>query len=364
MDLKTNVQIHPNKIRQILILSLVIIIGYILFREMTFMISSFLGAVAFYMILRLTMFKMVYQWKWKKWLAALTLIILSLLVIVLPLSLIINQLLDKLLPYIQDTTTLENNVYKVQAYLQSKFHVDVLSTSNMEKIPDLITKAGTSVIGGSFNMIMNLIIMYFILWFMLVSGGEMERYIRNNLPFKNTNTATLLKELRASVISNAIGIPVLAVCQGLLAILGYYLFNVPDAVLWGIITGVASVVPFVGTAIVWIPISLLAFAKGDMSNGWWLLGWGAIVIGSSDNIIRMVLQKFMADVHPLITVFGVIVGLSLFGFFGLIFGPLLVSMFLLLVRVYSDEFISPRKVDVITGSEEKKQHEEETDNKD
>ena len=358
MDLKTNVQIHPNKIRQILVLSIIIIIGYILFREMTFMISAFLGAVAFYMILRMTMFKMVYHWKWKKWLAALTLIILSLIVIVLPLALIINQLLDKLLPYVQDTSLLEKNIDKIQLYLQTKFHIDLLSTSNMEKIPELMTKAGTSVIGGSFNMIMNLIIMYFILWFMLVSGGDMERYIRNNLPFKNTNTATLLKELRSSVISNAVGIPVLAVCQGLLAILGYYLFDVPDAVLWGIITGVASVVPFVGTAIVWIPIALLSFAKGDISNGWWLTAWGAIVIGSSDNIIRMVLQKFMADVHPLITVFGVIVGLSLFGFFGLIFGPLLVSMFLLLVRVYCDEFISPRKVEVITGNEEKKHHDE------
>ena len=176
-----------------------------------------------------------------------------------------------------------------------------------------------------------------------------------SLPFKNTNTNTLLKELRASVVSNAIGIPVLAVCQGLLAILGYYLFGVNDFVLWGIMTGVASVVPFVGTAIVWIPISLLAFANGDIANGWWLLGWGTIIIGSSDNVIRMVLQKFMADVHPLITVLGVIVGLNLWGFFGLIFGPLLVSMFLLLVRVYSDEFISPRKVEVITGNEEKKE---------
>jgi len=105
-------------------------------------------------------------------------------------------------------------------------------------------------------------------------------------------------------------------------------------------------VPFVGTTLIWLPIALLAFARGDTSIGYWLLLWGAVVIGSMDNVIRFILQKYMADVHPLITVFGVIVGLNLFGFVGLIFGPLLLSLFLLLIRIYNDEFISPRHVEI------------------
>lgn len=311
---------------------------------MAFMMGAFLGAVALYMLMRKPMFKMVFEWKTKRWTASLILIILSLGVIVLPFALIINILIEKLLPQLQNPTVLMNSVNKISQFVQAKFNIDLLSNANVEKLPGIFANVGTKVLGGTLSMVLNVVVMYFILWFMLMKGGEMERSVRNNLPLKNTNIEKLLQEARAMIVSNAVGIPVLAVFQGFLASIGYYIFNVDQPVLWGIVTGIASVVPFVGTTLIWLPIALLAFAKGDTSNGYWLLLWGAVVIGSMDNVIRFILQKYMADIHPLITVFGVIVGLNLFGFLGLIFGPLLFSLFLLLVRIYNDEFISPRPV--------------------
>jgi predicted PurR-regulated permease PerM len=90
----------------------------------------------------------------------------------------------------------------------------------------------------------------------------------------------------------------------------------------------------------WVPLTILTFANGDTTNGYWMAFWGLIVIGGSDNVFRFVLQKYMADIHPLITVFGVIIGLNMFGFLGLIFGPLLISLFILLGRIYYDEFVA------------------------
>ena len=249
------------------------------------------------------------------------------------------------MPIIQDPTILMSNLNKIDQFVHDRFKFDLLSTNNVEKLPGIATNIGTKVLGGTLSMVLNVVLMYFILWFMLVKAKEMEASVRTRLPLKNTNVEKLIKEVKGMVISNSVGIPVLAVFQGILAAIGYMIFGVEEAVLWGIITGIASVVPFVGTMIIWLPIALLAFAKGDTVNGWWLLLWGAVVIGSMDNVIRFILQKYMADVHPLITVFGVIVGLNLFGFLGLIFGPLLFSLFLLLVRIYNDEFISPRPVE-------------------
>lgn len=329
-----------------MILALVLGLGLLLYNQMAFMLSAFLGAVALYMIMRKPMFKMVYEWKTKRWSAALILIILSLGIIVLPFTLVINILITKLLPLVQNPALLTNSINQIDNYIQGKFHIDLLSDTNVDKLPGIVTNVGSKVVGGTLSMVLNVIIMYFILWFMLVKAGEMERSIRHNLPLKNTNINKLLQETRAMVVSNAVGIPVLAIFQGILASIGYYIFDVSEPVLWGIMTGIASVVPFVGTTLIWLPIALLAFAKGEANNGYWLLLWGALIIGSMDNVIRFVLQKFMADVHPLITVFGVIVGLNLFGFLGLIFGPLLLSLFLLLVRIYNDEFISPRPVDL------------------
>jgi predicted PurR-regulated permease PerM len=143
------------------------------------------------------------------------------------------------------------------------------------------------------------------------------------------------------VLSNTIGIPVLGAIQGIVAMIGYFMFGVENAVVWGVVTGIASVIPFVGTMAAWVPLTILTFANGDTTNGYWLAFWGLVVIGGSDNVFRFILQKYIADIHPLVTVFGVIVGLNLFGFLGLIFGPLLFSLFVVLVRIYYDEFVIP-----------------------
>jgi predicted PurR-regulated permease PerM len=141
----------------------------------------------------------------------------------------------------------------------------------------------------------------------------------------------------------------MGIIQGGLAVLGYWLFDAPDPLLWGIVTGICSFIPFVGTMAAWVPIAILSFANGDTGNGLAQTAWGLIVIGGSDNVFRMILQKKIGDIHPLITVFGVIVGLNMFGFLGLIFGPLLISLFLLLVKIYINEFINPaEKVETIT----------------
>jgi predicted PurR-regulated permease PerM len=338
MQFNNEARIHPNIIRQILLLAVILLMGIILYREMTFMVAAVLGAIALYTLMRKLMFTMVHKWKMKKWAAAWILIIASLAIIVIPFAVVIDILIKKLIPYLQDTTRITDTLEQVEKYIHNRFGVDILSQENQAKIPGVLAQFGTKVVGSTLTMVANVFIMYFILWFMLVKSAEMEAGLRRNLPFKFTNNNILLNEIKGMVVSNAVGIPVLGLIQGILASVGYYIFGVDQPVLWGIITGLASAIPFVGTTLVWLPISIIAFAKGNVGAGWGLLIWGAVVIGSSDNVIRFVLQKYMADVHPLITVFGVIVGLNLFGFMGLIFGPLLFSLFLLLIRIYRDEF--------------------------
>jgi predicted PurR-regulated permease PerM len=173
---------------------------------------------------------------------------------------------------------------------------------------------------------------------MLMKVGQIQRWLLRALPVKRENADSVLKEIREMIMSNSIGIPVLGAVQGIVAMIGYSMFGVEEPILWGIITGIASVIPILGTMAAWVPLTILAFARGDTSNGIWLALWGLIIIGGSDNVFRFILQKYLADIHPLITVFGVILGLNLFGFMGIIFGPLILSLFLLLVRIYYDEF--------------------------
>ncbi len=332
-------QIHPNKIRQVLLLATLAGLGWILWREMYFMFTGFLGAVAMYVLLRKPMMYLVFKRKWKHWLAALVLILLSLFVIIYPFAWIINILVERLAPHITDTSGLQKSLGEIDTFLHERYNFDLLSLSNIEKVSGYATTIGSKVISTTLSTITNLFVTYFILWFMLMRVGHIQRWLRKALPVHRSNADKVIREIREMVMSNSIGIPVLGAVQGIVAMIGYSLFGVEEPILWGIITGIASVIPIVGTMAAWVPLTILAFARGDTGNGIWLVLWGLFIIGGSDNVFRFILQKYLADIHPLITVFGVIFGLNLFGFMGIIFGPLLLSLFLLLMRIYFDEFV-------------------------
>jgi predicted PurR-regulated permease PerM len=145
------------------------------------------------------------------------------------------------------------------------------------------------------------------------------------------------------VWSNALGIPLMGVVQGLAGLLAYWLVGVDDPWLWFAITFVSGMLPVIGVALAYVPLSLILLANGLQWEALFIFLYGFIVVGSVDNLARMWLLQKIGHVHPVITLFGVIVGLKLFGFIGFIFGPILISMFILLLRIYHKEFDQPVK---------------------
>jgi predicted PurR-regulated permease PerM len=174
---------------------------------------------------------------------------------------------------------------------------------------------------------------------MLYYYKEIPQWIEKYLPLGTENTAIFIKELESMTLSNVIGSPLLALIQSVAAIIGFYLFGVDEALFWGFMCGFLSFVPFIGSALVYIPIGILMLSLGRQWQGIATLVYGIVVIGNIDNVMRFVIQKKFADVHPLITVFGVIIGLQLFGLPGLIFGPLMISYFILGVKIYRTKYV-------------------------
>lgn len=356
-------KISANKVRQILFLLAVLSLGIILYLQMSFMLSAFLGAMALYMILRRPMIRLVFDKKWKKWAAATLLMTLSFLVIVLPFAWIAYILADKITPFLQKPEIIKSTFEKMQTYLIQHVHLDLLSDANMDKVTSAVTNFIPTLLSSTLTTLANVVVMYFLLWFLLINAGSIERWLQRNLPFHPDNRQKVIHEVKESVMSNAVGLPIMGAIQGIIAGIGYWIFKAPDPLLWGIVTGICSFIPFVGTMAAWVPIAILSFASGDTGNAIGQVIWGLIVIGMSDNVFRMILQKRIGDIHPIITVFGVIVGLNMFGFLGLIFGPLLISLFLLLVEIYINEYVNPElNVEPITqrNAEEKSGESSET----
>ena len=139
------------------------------------------------------------------------------------------------------------------------------------------------------------------------------------------------------VRSNAIGIPLLAVVQGVVAFVGY-LSSTPRAAVWACCCS-SQIIPIFGTALIWLPLAGYMALTGDWGPAIGLLLYGGLVVTHVDNVVRFIMQKKMADTHPLVTIFGVFIGLSLFGFMGVIFGPLMLEMFVFCVNIFKKKYL-------------------------
>jgi len=335
--------IHQNRVRQIIFLLIIALLGLLLFNELYTFLPALLGAVTLYIVMRRWMFYLVIKKKWRKgWTAAL-LMLLSMIVILLPIALLINMLSSKITFAIEHSNELVESLKKVVSDIELKFNIKIARDENINRLGDFIRSSIPRLLGATFNTLGTIFFMYFILYFMLVNGRKMEANIYEHMPLKDENAVMLGTEVKNMVLSNSVVIPLIAVLQGIVALIGYLIIGVNEPWFWFVVTCITAMLPVVGAALAYVPLAIIFFANGDTGKGIFMLIYGFGVIGLVDNIFRFTLARKIGNVHPLVTVFGVIIGLSVFGFIGLIFGPLLISLFLLLLKIYSSEFITKQR---------------------
>ncbi|WP_343700511.1 AI-2E family transporter [Chitinophaga sp.] len=346
-----------ERLKQIIFLLILAFLGILLFKELYAFFPGFLGAVTLYVLSRRAMFRLVEVRKWRKNWAAALIMVLSFLIILLPISMLVNMLTAKVTYAITHSSELIKGIEAMNARLQESMGIDLMSDARLQKLQEYITNVLPGFVGATFNTLTAVAIMYFILYFMLVNAREMEEALYEYIPLKDENVELLGKEMKNMVISNAIGIPLIALIQGVVSLIGYLIFGVPEAVFWFVVTSFTAMLPIIGAAAVYVPMGIYMLSAGETWQGIAVLAYGFGVVGTSDNLFRMMLARKIGDVHPLITIFGVIIGVSLFGFIGLIFGPLLISLFIVLIRIYSNEYlVKKREVKIVKThhSKEKK----------
>lgn len=327
-----------QKLRQASFYVLLIAFGIFLFKEFLSFLPAFLGALTFYIMMRNTNDYLTRKKKWKKGLAASALMLISFLIVLVPVWLFINLLSGKVQAVIDNSTAFEAALVKTVTSIEQSLQIEILNQKNIQQISIKLAALLPDLLGATFNSLTSLVIMYFLLYFMLTGSRNMEAWLYEHIPLKDENVNLIGKELNTLVVSNTIGIPLTALLQGIVALIGYWAIGVPDTGFWFVITCIAAMIPFVGAALAYVPVALLLFADGHSTKCIIMLIYGFGIVGSVDNIFRFALQKKLGDIHPLITVFGVIIGLNLFGFIGLIFGPILLSLFILLIKIYLNEF--------------------------
>jgi predicted PurR-regulated permease PerM len=173
---------------------------------------------------------------------------------------------------------------------------------------------------------------------MLFSWRSVTEMIVYYFPYKKENSELFAKELIAQTYSNVLGAPLLAMIQGVISIIGFYIFGLKEPVFWGAMCAFLSFVPYIGSALVWVPAGIIQLSMAQQWQGIGILIYGIVAISSINHIFRFIFQKKVAHVHPLVTVFGIIVGVDWFGLPGLIFGPILISYFFIMIKIYRMEY--------------------------
>jgi predicted PurR-regulated permease PerM len=344
--------IYSYKQRNTIVLAILILLGCFIIYSLRTIAGSVLSTIVLYTILRPIYIYLTEKWMLKRWLSALVIIFSSLIVIVLPFLALSVMVIGKISEFNNDPMRIKVIIQKIDDFAGSKFNQPDLVDKGIQKASDFATELFPSVLGGAANIFLGLVVMYFLLYFMFVERETFEKGLLKYAPFREQNALKFATELRNTTNSNVLGQGFIAIVQGALVSLAFFIFGINDAIFWGVISTFLSFLPVVGAPIVFVPAALIELANGNAFAGWGLLLFGFIIITNIDNVIRLMIAKKVSDTHPIITVIGVLIGIPMFGILGLVFGPLLLSYFILTIRIYETSKLASERLEKIKSVED------------
>lgn len=185
-----------------------------------------------------------------------------------------------------------------------------------------------------FISLFNLLLMLVILFFIYRDGRRLEESFWSVIPLPGEDKKTLKENLSRVLTAGVIGILGTCIVQGILGGIGFWIGGLPSPVLFGSLMAVAALIPFVGTAFIWVPGGIYLLLAGKTAKGIFLLAWGVLVVGSADNVIRPLLIGGKADLPVSLMALGAIGGFAAFGLKGVVIGPVILSLSLVLFTMY------------------------------
>jgi predicted PurR-regulated permease PerM len=223
--------------------------------------------------------------------------------------------------------------------------VEELISELLKNIPVLLQSLSSyliSIIRVGFDqaasLIFNLMIFFISFFFLLIDGGKFVDYTFKLLPINALHERQISKKFTSLCYAWIVVNLLLAFIQGSMAAIGFAIIGVPSPLIWGIVTMFAAFIPFVGSGIIWVSIAIIYLILGQYYAALFITIWGALLISSSDNILRPFFLKEGIKIHPLIVFLAVFGGFFAFGIPGLVIGPIIMVFLSTLLYIYELEF--------------------------
>ncbi len=214
-------------------------------------------------------------------------------------------------------------------------------------VANFVVEKGTALLGRTGSFFTNLVLMLFVLFFVLRDGRELWDAVTHLSPLRESQERLLVERFRTVSRSAIVGAFGTALAQGIAGGVGLALVGLPG-LFWGAVMAFASLVPFVGTALIWVPATAFLYLTGHPGKALFLLAWCAVLIGSIDNFLRPMLARGEGELGTLWIFFAILGGLELWGLAGLIYGPLVFGLCAALLSLYRTEFAGTLHDDDVT----------------
>lgn len=222
---------------------------------------------------------------------------------------------------------------------------DVLQQAGevVRRVSSLLYSNLTDLLRGATNLVIGFALMMFVTFYLFIDGANMMQQALALSPLPEHMNQQVRHDMLRSIRTTLKGSLLLAVVQGVLAGIGFWVFGVPNALFWGTVMAFSSVVPLVGTGLVWAPAGVFLILTGSTGAAVGVMVWCFVSQLLLDNLVRPRIVGGSA-LHPLLTFFSILGGLTTFGLVGIILGPLVLALLLSLIEIYQRYFLQPAPV--------------------
>jgi predicted PurR-regulated permease PerM len=219
----------------------------------------------------------------------------------------------------------------------SRYDLRAIVSANAQKLSLTMVGFGAAVLGNLARFTIDALITFVILFFFFREGKDWALRAGRITPLSEAQVAHLYRNISDTIIANVYGILTVGVVQGILTGIALKIVGLGSSLLLGLAAGFASIIPVVGSSIVWAPAAIYLLVTGSIWKGVFVLIWGALVISSVDNLLRPLVVAGRVELHPMVLLFFILGGVEAFGFLGLFLGPVVASVLAAVFRMLRDE---------------------------
>ncbi|MDO7874022.1 AI-2E family transporter [Hymenobacter sp. ASUV-10] len=329
--------IYTQRQRYLLLVASLIGLAALMIFGLAKYLTAFLAAGILFVVFRPWWIALVHKRGWNRQAVTIGILVVTVVVLVIPFYALSSLLIDRIIGFAKEPQQIMDLLHKLENAVGFKFtdkaNTQELLQQGAGKVSGWLPKIATSAL----NFLVIVGMMLFTMYYMFMQETYFLLGLHRYLPFRGETIAELGDSLKNNVNANVLGQVLVALVQGILTGLLLLACQVPDPLFWGVVAFFMAFLPVLGTPLVWGPAGLYQLSQGHTWQGATILIVGFVVIINVDNVLRIMLAKRMGDIHPLITLVGLILGVEVFGIIGLVIGPLLLSYFIVLMEVFRKE---------------------------